>query len=284
MPYSYHAQRSAKPTVVGRELLSTAVHVRRAKRAAHYWRQRFGLLLVILALLVGIINVLALDTDPVVKPATTAAVGFLHPLTTYQHTAEQLLARSVLNRNKITVDTSGVAAGLKKAYPELSLATITLPLFGHHPYIYIAQADPALVLATQSGQHYIIDTQGRAIAAGDGSTRLSLELLKVTDQSGATITTGSLAVPSTTVAFIKTIHFQLAQRQVHVDHFSLPAAGSELDVYLTGVRYFIKFNLASGTALQQAGTFLATQQYFEGRGINPGQYVDVRLDGRAYYR
>jgi len=284
MPYAYHARRSAQPAAIGRQLLKDAVSVRQAKRAAHYWRQRFGLVLVMLAIVIGVGNLLMLDVNPVVKPVhQTGDVAFLHPLSTYQQAAERLLAGSLLNRNKITVDTSAVVRGLKKAYPELSVVSVTLPLFGHRPYVYVAQADPALLLQSANGRNYIIDTEGRAIAAGNNQA-LPMRLVFVRDESGASIQLGALSLPSTTVSFINAVHFQLAQRQVHIDHYSLPVSGSELDAYPDGVRYFVKFNLASGTALQQVGTFLATQQYFEGRGINPSQYVDVRLDGRAYYK
>ena len=283
MPYSYHARRSSEPRALGRQLLSSAVNARHAKKVAHYWRQRFGLFLIILAILFGVANLLTLDTSPVVKPLSgSGAVAFLHSLPSYQRTAERLFGSSLLNHNKITVDTASVERGLKKAYPELSVVSVTLPLFGHRPYIYISQADPALVLRTQTNQRFIIDTQGRAIAATNVSA--SSDLLEVRDQSGSTIHLGDLALPSTTVGFIRAVHFQLAQRQAHVSYVTLPPSGSELDVYMAGTQYFVKFNLASGTALQQAGTFLATQQYFEERGIDPSQYVDVRVDGRAYYR
>lgn len=283
MPYAYRAQRSTESRTLGRQLLSTAIDVRQAKRAARYWRQRFGLLVVIAAVIIGAANVLMLDSQPVVLPATSSHIAFLHPWGVYQRAAEQLLGGSVLNRNKITVDTSAVTAGLKRQFPELSVVSMTLPLFGHKPMLYVAQADPALLLIEADGRQYIVDTEGRAVADG-ASVLASISLLSVRDQSGADVRLGTLAVPSSTVAFIKALHFQLAQRQVRVDYFVLPAASSELDVYLTGQRYFIKCNLVTGTALQQAGTFLATQQYFEGRGIVPEKYVDVRVDGRAYYK
>ena len=64
----------------------------------------------------------------------------------------------------------------------------------------------------------------------------------------------------------------------------LPVGTSELDVKLTNQPYTVKFNLESGTARQQAGTFLATQAKLQSQNVTPGQYVDVRVGGRAYYK
>ncbi len=281
--YSYYARRSAEPSALGRQIVADALNVRNAKRAAKYWRQRFGLLLVIIAAVLGAGNVLSLGTDPAILPAETTHVAFLHPLSTYQHAADKLFASSLLNRNKITVDTGAVSAALKRQFPELSLVSITLPLFGHRPQVYIAQADPIILLTAGDGKTYIIDAQGRAVAHGSVA-RASLQLLPVRDASGARIHLGQLAVPSGTVSFIRAIQFQLAQRQVHIDSFVLPAASSELDIYPRGQKYFVKCNLESNNVLQQAGAFLAVQQYFDGRGITPSQYVDVRVDGRVYYK
>jgi hypothetical protein len=65
---------------------------------------------------------------------------------------------------------------------------------------------------------------------------------------------------------------------------TLPPATSELDVRVAGQPYFIKFNLQSGDARQQAGTFLATQSHLQSQNIVPSTYIDVRVDGRSYYK
>ena len=64
----------------------------------------------------------------------------------------------------------------------------------------------------------------------------------------------------------------------------MPAAENELDMYLTGQSYYVKFNLADSSPLQEVGTFLAVRQNLQQQGITPSQYIDVRVDGRAYYK
>jgi hypothetical protein len=77
----------------------------------------------------------------------------------------------------------------------------------------------------------------------------------------------------------------LQQQHLAVATFVLPAGSSELDVYLDGKPYYMKCNLAlSDTAREQVGTFLAVQHDLEEQGRRPGQYIDVRIAGRAYYK
>jgi hypothetical protein len=65
----------------------------------------------------------------------------------------------------------------------------------------------------------------------------------------------------------------------------LPAASRELDIHLTGLPYFVKFNLNDNAdAKQQVGTFLATRKYLTTHNITPTQYVDARVLGRVYYK
>jgi hypothetical protein len=52
---------------------------------------------------------------------------------------------------------------------------------------------------------------------------------------------------------------------------------------MNGVGYFVKFNL-HGNAREEAGAFLAVKEYLESSHKTPGEYVDVRVENRAYYK
>ena len=86
------------------------------------------------------------------------------------------------------------------------------------------------------------------------------------------------------VHFIRTVITELASRQYTVSAMTLPAATSELDVQLAGQPYTIKFNLQSNRARQQAGTFISTIEHLKKSNTPPSKYVDVRVDGKAYYQ
>lgn len=247
---------------------------------------RFGLIILLIALVISCVNALSLSSDARVVSLTPAgsAGPFMHDKRIYQMAADNLLAGSIWNRNKITVNTEGISRQMLKQFPELSSVSITLPLLSKHPTVYVQTARPALILSARNGS-YVIDTTGKALinaANLSGNARQGLPL--VTDQSGLDAAINHQVLSSDDVSFILTVIAQLSASHVSVSALVLPAGTSELDVHVSGQPYTVKFNLESGDARQQAGTFLATQAELKSRNITPAQYVDVRVDGRAYYK
>ena len=57
----------------------------------------------------------------------------------------------------------------------------------------------------------------------------------------------------------------------------------EIDFYLDGYNGFIKFTLdrATGVSVEDTDRMI---RYLAGKGISDFQYIDVRLDGKAYWR
>lgn len=281
--FSYHSRRSEQPAALGRNMFREALNVRNAKRVTHYWRQRFGVLVVAAAVCLGLYQLLVLSSDPKVVTATDHAT-FIRPTPTYHDAVQKLLAGSILNSNKLTVDVNGVSGALKRQYPELSTVTISLPLIGHRPIVYVASADPALVLLSSDGHAFVVDANGRAVAQVPTGSVGNSHLPIVKDASTAAYHVGQLAISSDAVGFIKQILYQVEQKRLSVSTFGLPAGSSELDMYLDGQHYFVKFNMQSDSALEQVGDYLAVRHYLESRGVSPSEYVDVRITGRAYYK
>jgi hypothetical protein len=177
-----------------------------------------------------------------------------------------------------------VAAQLQHQFPELESVHVSLPVFGYQPVVHVQAAQPALIMSTTSGSSYILATSGRALVAPAQAPNVSgLGLPVVTDQSGLPIHAGSIALPGSTVSYITEVTGQLAAAHLTVASLTLPKATSELDVRLDGVAYSVKFNLM-GQARVEAGAFLATKAQLEQKHINPASYVDVRVDGRAYFK
>lgn len=258
-----------------------------AKGLGHFLMRRFGLVVLLIALLASAINVLSLSSDARVVPLTAdGSQSFLKDTQVYQTAADKLLAGSVWNRNKLTVNTDGISHQLLKEFPELSDVSVTLPLLSKRPTVYVQTAQPALVLVSVNGS-FILDTDGKALLnAADLQAQSRQKLPLVTDQSGLDVTLNQQALPSDNVSFIRTVAAELAARHVGISAMVLPRGTSELDVHISNQPYFVKFNLQSGSgdAREQAGTFLATQSQLQRQNVTPSQYIDVRVDGRAYYK
>ena len=284
--FSYHARRAEEELNTGRAQPRDQ-DIRRREHLVRYWRQRLGMLIALIVIVVCLFNVLLLTSDPRIVPLTdnSTTASFLHSNATYEHAAQILFNSSLLNGNKITVNTAEVVKQLEAEFPELSDASVTLPLIGHRPIVYISPATPTLMLVTNTQQSFIIDQNGKALIEANKLASVGdLKLPTVNDQSGIVVKPDEVVLPSANISFIQTIGQQLTAQHFTVSSYVLPAAANELDVHLQGQPYFVKFNMYTNDAKQQAGTFIATAQYLSSKQVTPGQYIDVRVDGRAYYK
>jgi hypothetical protein len=85
------------------------------------------------------------------------------------------------------------------------------------------------------------------------------------------------------VQFITGVLAQLQAKQLAITAVTLPPIAHELHVRIQGQPYYVKFNIQSDARIA-AGTFLATKSYLEQGRITPAEYVDVRVEERAYYK
>jgi cell division septal protein FtsQ len=279
---TYYSRRSETALNTGRNQAREALK-RSTGNFVRFWVKRFGLGVLLIVVIVCLADVLSLSTNPQIVPLD-APDTLVHNQATYQAAAGKLLAASLWNRSKLTIDTAKLSRQLQAQFPELAGVNITLPLLAHRPLVYIQSTEPALVLISSQGS-FVVGASGRVLTSAVNSPAISrLHLPVVTDQSGLKPTTGSQVLTAADVSFMQTIVAQLAARQFTVSALTLPPAANELDVRLNGQPYFVKFNLQGGDARQQAGTFLATQAHLQDQHITPGAYIDVRVDGRAYYK
>lgn len=283
--YSYRTSRSEQTDNTGRD---PAKEPDRPVEASSFKRMlisRTGLIILVAALVISAINIISLSKQVrVVSLSSESANTLLHTQSGYQDAANDLLAKSKWNNNKITVNTNEINQQLLKKFPELSSANLTLPLFSKHPVLYIESSEPALILHTPEAS-FVVDNKGKALVNQEGLPDVTaLSLPQVTDQSGIKVELNKQVLTSDNINFIKVVVAQLAAKNKSVNTMTLPIASSELDVTLVGESYTIKFNLRSHDPRQQTGTYLATITKIQKQGITPAEYVDVRVDGRAYYK
>lgn len=283
--FSYGANRPDHESIANREAQRTSAPETTVS-AGNYWLRRAGLLILLLAITASITSSLTLSADPdiVAVKGSGQNGAFLHSESTYQAAATKVLNQSMLNRNKITVDTDKISTEMIKQFPELSNVSVTLPLLAHRPVIYLETAKPALIINASNGS-YILDGNGRALLPSgglDSSTRDTLPT--VVDQSGLEVTLGKQILPAKNIDFITTVVGQLAAGKVKISSLTLPPSASQLDAQIEGRPYYVKFNLQSNDARRQAGTFLATQAQLQRKNTLPSKYIDVRVEGRAYYQ
>lgn len=282
--YSYNSRRSEtpeprrRPTVSSKESSSFSVKRFFAKGSSG---------LVLIGLIIVGIYLLSLSTNPVIRVIDEGQNAFLvRDPQTYISSTQDILKSSFWNRSKLTVDVKDLEKNLETGYPELESVNVVVPFFGNRPVVYIEPAKPALILAASNGE-YVLNNKGKVmIMQANLPKGLKLSNIPVVnDQSNLKATLNEQALTSNDIEFIKAILAQLNAKQVKYSALTLPAGASELDVQIAGQPYFVKFNMQEvKRAREQAGTFLATQQELARKKIVPSQYIDVRVEGRAYYK
>lgn len=279
--FSYANSRSERPNATRNIAEQQQESLRRGPRFP--WLKRVPAVLSLLMLVVVTLAILQLgDNAKVVTAGTAKGQVFLRDHATYEEAARQAFT-PFLNSNKLTVDTGAITADLQKQFPELAVVTVSLPIIGNRPVVYIQPAAPKVILVAQSGM-YVLDSTGRALIAGNQVPRLDeLQIPAVNDQSGLPIKMGKVALPRDTVAFIEEIAGQLRAKEIDITSLTLPAGTNELHARVEGAGYYIKFNL-HGRAREEAGAYIAIKQHLESQGKSAGEYIDVRVENKAYYR
>jgi len=286
--FSYHANRSIREGVANTTRTAPEPTPKRKPRVN--WAKRLPVIIALVVIVICCINILTLNSNAKVIPVTPTnekdtSQLFLQNTTIYQNAVDKLFASSVVNKNKLTVDTARITADLRNQFPELQNVSIALPLIGHRPIVYLQPASPVLFLTTQGGGLFILDKSGRAVVGGNDAVAQGnkLHIPTVRDASGVAVHVGQIALPSSNINFIAQVVGQLQAKSMVITGLSLPAGASELDVNIQGIPYGGRFNM-QGDAREQAGAFLAVRQYLVNQHIAPGQYVDVRVPERAYYK
>lgn len=201
----------------------------------------------------------------------------------YEVAANKLLSKSILNRSKLTINTDKVVSELKQQFPELGDTVLTVPLISRRPIITIQPAIPVLLVQAKSGT-FVIDETGRTVLESkqlQSSTRDGLPT--VIDQSGADLELGKQNLTTDLVGLISSLQAHFTLSKVKISSYSLPTTSNEVHVHIEGKAYYIKFTVDADSRVQ-VGTYLAVAQKLDSEGITPSEYIDVRIEERAYYR
>lgn len=138
---------------------------------------------------------------------------------------------------------------------------------------------PLMVWKTSHGQFYI-DSHGKAFSLND----FAEPTLQVTDNSGISTETAGTVVSSRFISFLGQMVAAINQRQMgNVVAITIPPNTTrELDVRLKGRDYDVKTNI-DRDPLQQAEDIANALKFMDSKGIHP-QYVDARVEGKAFYK
>lgn len=282
--FSYYTSRNTEPTTenrapVRRGQIETPEQPK-SKRASRTWIAKVPFWIFVAIIIVCVVKLLTLSNDPkvIIVGGNQADSSYMRPASAYESAAQKLLTSSVVNRSKLTIDTSAVSSALLREFPELLEVSVTVPLVSSRPVVYVQPAKPALILRSLHGD-YALNNEG--VALSQASSLPSGALLAV-DQSGLVPHLGKQILSGDTVTFVQAVAYQFSAAHVSLNTFVLPSgAPYEIDARLEGKPYAIRFNLEEDARIQSGAAIATVQQL--GNTI-PSSYIDVRVPGRVYYK
>jgi hypothetical protein len=272
--FSYHASRSPYAANLGRHEQPAA---RQSFSVQWHWLPTW---LAALAIIASLCYIGTLTTNPRIVMASDAG-AVTRPASVYQAFAQSQLQSSVLNKAKLTINTDSLAKQMQEHFPELDAVSVTVPVFARRPIIQVQASVPAFALSGKDGVFYIRSNGMASVKLGDIAGGGSPQV--VVDQSGLPVAPGKLALPKDTVAFLSEVIRQVRAKGLVIDQIILPAVPYEAQLRLKGQPYYVRFS-TNGDARTEVGTFFAVKEQLDGQHAVPKEYVDVRVEERAYYK
>lgn len=275
--FSYYSNRSGADVSRGR-YEPPATHRRGLQRLRH------APTVIALVVIAGsLIYTSLLNTKPrVMVVSSNSDASFQRPTDIYEVFITKELSRSPWHKSKLTFNGNKVTQNIQKQFPEVARAVVTVPIIGHRPVVHIAVARPAFVLATTSGAYYMSNQGVPLVRVSDVESPLP-NMTMVSDETGLPVKVGEQALPVDTVLFISDVIAHMNAMNEPVASITLPLEANELRIRLPDKPYYVRFN-TQNDARVQVGTLLAVVNRLQGSGEVPQEYIDVRVEERAYYK
>lgn len=276
---SYYNSRSDKNTQLGRNPSDKQPPKRTKKSPVHH----LPALLLLIAILLSVAFISTLNPVPKVVIANVDKNTTIRNEEVYRKAAETFIEGSVINRSKFTFDSTGLTEELKRQFPEVAAATVTVPIMGRRPVVEIQTTRPAFILATESSA-VLVGNNGVALANTNELKDLpELGLRSVNDETGLAIEVGRPALPQEQARFISVTVEQLEKQGYRIESLTIPQSPYDLHIRLQGQKYFVKFNILEDPK-QQVGAFIALDKELKRRDTTPSDYIDVRIGERVFYK
>ncbi|MCL4357392.1 hypothetical protein M1512_00650 [Patescibacteria group bacterium] len=280
--YAYHTRRALRPdnerSVIPEDSDNNHSSISKVRR----WFMLIGLLI----LLGVVVDGLRVGNKPQIVIIQPAGYTYMpHSLNQYRAATVKAIDSSLLNRFKLTLSSSNVATKLEEEFPEIAYASVDLKLIGTEPTVYIQLVKPALIYVSANAMSYLLNGDGTVIGSASILPPSEIKQLPLVNSiNNLPIKDGTQLLTSSDVTFIQIVQKALSVKGIAIAKMELVPMAEELDIYPSGVSYYVKFNLHETDALQQVGTYLATIATLKNKNITPSQYIDVMVDGRAYYK
>jgi len=205
----------------------------------------------------------------------------------YQSSADKFLNTNVPLRQSWLLDKNNLKDYIQKTHPEVSqVSTISSTPFKDSLTMRIALRKPLYRWQDAAKEARYIDSQGVLFSArvSDASQK---QLIQIDDQSGAVLESGSSALGQDVMELVGALPAEIKSvysNKTEVSKVIIPSSTREVRVVLGGgAKYYVKLS-TERTLGAQMGELRALLKYLDKKKVTPREYIDLRLQRRAFYK
>lgn len=194
-----------------------------------------------------------------------------------QQLAQQGIDKQWFGRNTLLLNGGALTAALEAAEPAIKSAEIKRRGF-HAIEVVISERQPSLNWKT-NGVSYLLDVDGTVIGL---STVAYAKLPTVVDTSNLPVKEGERVAPAAFVTFCSEFIKALPQAGLQVAEVTVPETTSEIHIK-TDKGFILKLDTTRPAAGELAD-LKAVQTELTRAKKTPAEYIDLRIEHKAYYK
>lgn len=272
---SQRAAREQRAAALQRQADQTKHQVRRVRRAKA------------LAVVVAILLVVA-GLRMQIKTVRLAGVDQLsqEQQARYSESIRSFSLENSFAQQGWSVDEAQVQDYVLSSFPEVSSAELkAVHLLNPALQVELSFRAPRYVWKDASNQQKFVDAEGKIFYENLSASKTG-SLIEIEDQSGIVFEAGNTAVSSQTLAFIGGLQGGLKplyKGDRVLKKVLIPVSTREVRVVPEKVPYYVKMSTARSLE-SQVGELKALLGFLRTKKITPKQYIDIRLEDKAYYK
>lgn len=199
--------------------------------------------------------------------------------TTIRDQVTAIIGDSPISQNILFVSANNIESQLKKNNYQVSGVKIER-LYFNTLKITITEQKPS-ILWRSGNTLSVFSSNGRAYS-GEPSEELKISLPTVIDTSNLPVKTGEKALDEGFVNFVSQLHIQLPERGVKAKEYQVQETTTEMYV-ITQDGYKLRFDTTRSVE-EQLTDLTAVLDDLKKQGKKPNEYIDLRINGKVFYK
>lgn len=241
------------------------------------WKQLIRPIVIVLALALMVYAVIASSLFRISKIEVEGAVTVSSE--SVQTQVQNVITSSPLTQNIIFVPTGKIADELKKQNYQIAEADVRRS--GLNSIIVKVTEQKPSILWSSGNTLSIIGANGHAYD-GEITDLMKQKLVTVVDTTNLPVKKGEKVVAQEFVDFVNALHEQLLNKGVTVSQYQIGDTTTEL-IVKTGQGYYVRFDTTRPVE-QQLQDLSAVQAQMKKSGKKANEYIDLRINGKVFYK